>query len=223
MASLSPPGLDLVWSKELEPDLRLFQIQVANETLSEEVMRGFDRNPRRIVDRRFDAPITSVKFGGRIEFLATFDIAEIAEWVWMEVRRRSPVLSGNYQDSHIVMVNGTSRAVLGELQPTDRVQIVNTRPYARKIEGGGGPTTPSKPPQSLQAPNGVYRMVYRAARARFGRNAFIDWKWVKLDLGVSAWGLQGGRSKGVAHNRERKRILRPMIYPAIQIYQQQTQ
>ena len=223
MASVSAPGLDLVWSRELEPDLREFQVQVANETLAEEIAQGFDSRPRRIVDRRFDAPITSVKFGGRIEFLASFDLAEIAEWVWMEVRRRSPILSGDYQDSHVIMVNGTSRAVLGELQPTDRVQIVNTRPYARKIEGGGGPSGPTKAPQSLQAPNGVYRMVYRAARSRFGRNAFIDWKWVKLDLGVRAWGLQGGRSKGVVHDRARKRILRPMVYPAIQIYQQQLQ
>ena len=221
MAYVSSPRIDTVWPQELEPDLRQFQVQVANETLSEEIALGFDSRPRRIVDRRFDAPITSVKFGGRIEFLASFDITEIAEWIWREVIRRSPVESGRYQDAHVVMVNGTQRAVLGDVLPTDRVQIVNILPYARKIEGGGGISGPAKPPQSLQAPNGVYRAVFRSARAKFGRNAFLDFKWVKLNLGVRAWGLQGGRSKGVIHNRGRAKVLRPMVYPAIQIYQQQ--
>lgn len=205
--------MDQVWDKDLEPDLRRYQIQVAREALAEEQAGGFDRDPRTIVDRRFDAPIEDVKFGGRIEFVARADMGEITEFVWREVIRRSPVLTGRYQDSHIIMVNGQQVPVLGSLLPSDRVQIVNIQPYARKVEGGGGINGPSTRPLSLQAPNGVYRMVYRAAQRRYGKTAFIDFKWVQLNLGVRVLALQGG-------GKNRKRVLKPHIYPAIQIYQQ---
>lgn len=213
---MATENIAVVWDEVLEPDIRLFQIETARRVLAEEQARGFDRNPRVIVDRRFDAPIESVKPFGRIEFVQRVDIGEVVEWIWKRLLERSPVLTGRYQDSHIVMINGVQvpdiRAIGLEqrgYQPGDRIQFVNTQPYARKIEKG----------HSVKAPNGVYRTVFAAARRRYGRNLFIDYKFVKLNLGVKVRGFQGGRSKGVRHNRPRKRVLRDQVYPAIQLYQ----
>lgn len=201
--------LALVWDEVLEPDIRQFQIMTARHVLAEEQARGFDREPRVIVDRRFDAAIETVKPFGRIEFVERVDIGEVVEWIWKRLLERSPVLTGRYQDSHIVMINGASVPDIRGYKPGDRIQIVNIQPYARKVERG----------QSIMAPNGVYRGVFNAARRRYGRNLFIDFRYVKLDLGVEVTGFQGGRSKGVQHNRARKRVKRPQVYPSIQLYQ----
>lgn len=222
--------LTTVWDKEIEPDLRAFQIAIAREALAEEQLRGFDRNPRVIVDRRFDAPVESVKFGGRIEYAARFPIDDVVAEIFAELVARSPVLTGDYRDSHVVMVNNQSIAYQQgqalNLQDGDRVQIVNTQPYARKIEGGGrvrrnrrGTNTQrverSGSALSAQAPNGVYRVVWSWAKQRFGSLAFVDFKWVKLDTNVrvrAKWAegtKHGGPGGGyVAQN-----------YPAILLFQ----
>ena len=93
-----------VWDEELEPDLRKYQVTVARQALAEEQVRGFDERPRRIVDRRYDVPIEAVRFGGVIEFIARGDIAELLRWIFAEIVRRSPVLTGRYRDSHIIMI-----------------------------------------------------------------------------------------------------------------------
>jgi hypothetical protein len=201
-ARVTTDRLDKVWDSDIAPDIRKYQIAVAREAFAEEKRRGFDKNARTVIDRRrYDAPIESVQSFGVIEYIARVDIREAAEWVWAEVIRRSPVDSGRYQDSHVVMINGVSVDSLDGYQPGDKIQIVNIQPYSRKIERG----------LSLLAPNGVYRLVYAAARRRF-RDAFVQHKWVKLDSGVKVSGLAGG-------GRRRERKMRDAVYPAIQIFQ----
>lgn len=222
----------LIWDKEMVPNLRQFQIDVARQVLAEEQARGFDRNPRIIVDRRHDAPVESVKFAGRIEYAARSAIDDIVAEVYAELVELSPVLSGDYRDAHLVMVNGASIDYRPgqplNLKDGDRVQIVNTQPYARKIEGGGSVVhrwhgrrkrrrgqmlriTRSSDALSPQAPNGVYRVVWRRARDRFGAVAFVDFKWVKIEGGLS---VRARWAQGTKHNG---RVAQN--YPSIQIYQ----
>jgi hypothetical protein len=220
MARAPRNSIAAVWDEALEPDVRQYQVAVARQVLAEEQLRGFDERPVRIVDRRTNAPVESVRAFGVIEFVSRADLADVARWVFAELVRRSPVgPTGRYQKSHLVFLNrasvGDMEAALRVYKPGDRIQIVNTQPYARKIEGRkqskakGGAIKPL----SKQAPNGVYRAVYAAARRRFAqRGIFFDFTYRKLDLGVTAWGLQGG-------GRNRKRIRRPIVYPQIQIYQ----
>lgn len=219
--------IDTVWDKDLEPDIRKLQVRIAREVLAAEQAKGFDPKPRRIVDRRYDAPLEAVKPFGVIEFVARGDVLAVARWIYQQLKAKSPVLTGRYRSSHIIMVNEAAlRGTLDELRdfrPGDRIQIVNTQPYARKIEGRGKSFRGGMlPALSKQAPNGVYRSVYAAARRRFGKVAFIDFTYRKLDLGVTAWGYQGGgwaRKDGASTQHRRKRIRRPLVYPVIKIFQ----
>lgn len=163
---------------------------------------------RSIVDGRFDADPNTVKPYGKIEFVRR-DLGEIVEYVWKELIRRSPVLTGRYQDSHVLMINGVQAQDISAVKPGDRVQFVNTQPYARKIEGGGTVQNPAVKPQSMSAPNGVYRVVYRSAKRLYGKAAFIDFRWKRLNLGVRVMRHSGGGSH--------KRTLADMIYPVISI------
>jgi hypothetical protein len=230
MARSARERIDTIWDADLVPDIREYTKTVARQVLAEEQMKGFDEKPRRIVDRQFDAPLDAVRPFGVIEFIARGDIAELLRWIWAGILRRSPVLTGRYKGSHLIMLNGTSigsdpEAVIAKYKPGDRIQIVNTMPYAKKIEGrsktkAGGAAVRG---QSKKAPNGVYRAVFGAATRRYGKVAFIDFKYVKLDTGVTVMGYQGGAhftaKKNAGDIRRRKRIKRPAVYPSIHISQ----
>lgn len=98
----------------------------------------------------------------------------------------------HYYESVVMLVNG--RAVISEgqsgvvkllsvqnmknIKPSDRVMFMNIQPYARRLEQGAARFRP--PPRdraftyrprtvnwSLQAPNGVFRVVAREAQRRF--------------------------------------------------------
>jgi len=197
-----------VIDKNLREHLRVITYSVAKQALAEEQARGFDPDPIVVTDRSYGRPEIMVKHGGRIEYHAHENVREIVEWIFRQLIMRSPLASGRYAGSHILMVNGVQHdfdlvgggiPFFSEIEDTDRIQIVNTTPYARRIERGW----------SQMTPRGVYRVVHGMARRRFGRLAFIDLKWVKLNLGYNV--------RGWSNQHQTRRILRPQIYPAIQI------
>jgi len=197
---------------KLQGDIQKFTVEVARKVLADAEARDPTwKQHKTIVDRRHNAAPETVKPGGRIEFVRN-DLGEIVEWIWSELIRRSPVLTGRYQDSHVIMVDGVQVQDIRGIQPGHKVQIINTQPYAKKIEGGGDPSGATTTPQSPRAPNGVYRAVFRAAKRRYGKAVFLDYRWVKLSLGVKVWGKAGG-------SKYNKRVKRDMVYPAIQIRQ----
>lgn len=201
-------------------------IRSAETALREEVARGFDAQPVVVTDGVPRRDYGQVRPFGRIEFIRRPQMAEAVLWALDMLRKRSPVLTGRYVQSHTVMLNGVQivgdlRTALRTVKETDRVQIVNPQPYAKKIEGrkarsrGRGSSrtkTPAQAGLSRQAPRGVYeRVVLPLLVQRYGRSMFFDFKYVKLDTGVKVKGWQGG---GAA----RKRILRDHVYPALQFF-----
>jgi hypothetical protein len=213
--SVRTERIDDVWDKELQPDLRQYVINTARDVLREEQSRGFDAHPKTIVDRRHNAAIESVKTYGTIEFLAQAELGEIVDWVYRRLVQVSPVLTRRYVKAHLILVNGSevSERRLKEIGPGDRVQIVNPLPYARKLEGGarftGWASRHDRTARrmvagsSVQAPSGIYRVVFRQAKQRFGKIAFIDYKFVSLEGGL------------LIPDSKNKRLR----YPCIQIYQ----
>lgn len=118
----------------------------------------------------------------------------------------------HYYESTVMLVNG--RAVISEgqragdikllslpnlknIKPSDRVMFLNIQPYARRMEQGAARFRP--PPQdrpfryrprtvnwSLQAPNGVFRVVAREAQRRFKGIAQIRFTYAQAPaLGYS--------------------------------------
>jgi hypothetical protein len=107
-------------------------------------------------------------------------------------------------------VEGNVWGALRNVRPTDRVQIVNPQPYARKIEGATANRRTGRGKRaalSRQARSGVYRVVLRALVNRFGKALFFDFKYVKLNTGIKVWGKRGAR-----------RVQRDQVYPALQFF-----
>jgi len=192
-------------------------IRAAEAALTAEVAKGFDNEPVVVTDGVRLRDYEQVKPFGRIEFIARPNMADAVLWALTELQKKSPVLTGRYASHHTVMVNGVEvagniKAALQSVKPTDRVQIVNPEPYAKKLEGQAA----SRRRQvkriaglSRQAPNGVYRAVLAELVSRYGKSMFFDYKFVKLDSG----------RKYVRHGKGRRsKAGRDYVYPALQFF-----
>lgn len=194
-------------------------VSTAMDVLRREVGKGFDTEPVVITDGVVRRDPRQVKPFGKIEFVARTQIADAVLWALTELQKKSPVLTGRYASSHTVMINnaevqGNIRVALTKVKVGDRVQIVNTQPYARKIESATASKKTGRTKRralSKQAKGGVYRPVLRMIVRRWGKSVYVDFKYVKLNLGVKVWGLQGG-------GKNRKKVQRDQIYPALQFF-----
>ena len=194
-------------------------IRTAERALREEVARGFDAAPVVVTDGMPRRDYNLVKPFGKIEFIADTALADAVRWALTELQKKSPVLTGRYAQSHTVMLNG--KEIQGNIWQalrsaglTDRVQIVNPQPYARKIESARANKKTGRGARaalSKQAKAGVYQPVVRALVQRYGSSMFFDFKYVKLDTGVKVWGQSGG-------SKSAKRVQRDQVYPAVQFF-----
>lgn len=189
--------------------------------------KGFGQHqPIVITDGRPNRAPQDVRPFGRIEFRRRANMADAVLLALDELRKASPVLTGRYVSAHTVLLNGAEiranlRQTLLNVKPTDRVQIVNPQPYARKIEGARANKKTGRGVRkaaSKQAKSGVYRKVHRLLLARFGRTMFIDFTYVKLEGGVKVWGDQGGRYGRNGAKGTVKRVQRDQVYPAFKFF-----
>ncbi|MBI1207504.1 MAG: hypothetical protein GC191_09490 [Azospirillum sp.] len=142
------------------------------------------------VDGRQSGSEDQVRPGGTIEyhFQVVGDVVDAVYRLLVEASPVGPAKAGHYRDDHWLYVNGRRRDASAEgarieLVPGDEVVFLNSRPYARKIEGGFRRIHPDpavsdykrrrygkkvrRAGQSVQAPGGVYELVVREARRRF--------------------------------------------------------
>ncbi len=197
-------------------------IATGEAALKAEVARGFDSQPVVITDGVPRRDYHDVKPFGTFEFARRAQMADAVLWALAELQRLSPIgpeEGGHYRDDHVVLKNGVQlggdlRAELMNVKPDDRVQIVNTRIYARKIEGATSSKRSGRKRRkasSRQAPGGVYRVVQRTLLSRFGRVMFFDFGYVSLNTGALVRGWQGGGAN-------RRRVLRNQVYPALKFF-----
>ncbi|MCW5705252.1 MAG: hypothetical protein KIT82_22060, partial [Bradyrhizobium sp.] len=171
-------------------------VQIATE---ERARAGLGSDTVVVTDGVRGKAVQEVKPFGKVVFVARPNIAEAVLWALAKLIERSPVgpaASGHYRDDHIVMINGMAvtgnlRVALAEVGPGDRIQIVNPRIYARKLEGATAKARTQRARRrgsSRQAPNGIYRVVQRLVVQRYSKSLFVDFKYVKLNTGVRVWG-----------------------------------
>jgi hypothetical protein len=179
----------------LDRDIREAHLRIVHEDLPREVRRGFDAEPVVVTDGVRLRDYLDVRPFGRIEFLRREGLRTVVEYAHTELVRlspRGPAEGGHYAETHVVLLNGigleTSRLdVLEDVKPGDKVQIVNTMPYARKIEGARANRRKrwsGRRGQSRQAPGGVYRKVQLDVTRRFGGTVFVDYRLEKLQIGM---------------------------------------
>lgn len=145
--------------------------------------------PRKtFVDGREGASLELVRPDGVIvaEWGLVGDILfKIAE----ELRKVSPVRSGRYQASHTLFADGTEVPVGKEIPQASQYVFLSDVVYSIKIEG-----VPGRPPQSKQAPKGVYQIT--AAKFRGDNRAKVRFEWRKPYQGQFIAGKAGNKSDG---------------------------
>jgi len=140
------------------------------------------------VDGRQGAPLESVKPNGtiRVEFQL---VTEALAWIFEQLQKHSPVLTGRYANSHELFADGAQVDNPNAAPPAEEYVFLNTQPYARKIEGDL-----SREPSSKQAPEGVYEAVATLAQQKFGKIGKIRFSYRTPIGGQIAGGRVGDRS-----------------------------
>lgn len=134
------------------------------------------------VDGRDNAPLASVRPNGVI--VAEFKLIEdVLIWIGDQLEKHSPVKSGRYRSSHVLLADGVEVDRRGNIPHAEEYVFINTQPYARKIESGS----------SSRAPQGVYQAVASLSR-RFGNVAKVSFSYrVPLFGAVQSWAQSGSR------------------------------
>lgn len=150
---------------------------------------GADPTPQVFVDGREGAPLESVRPDGVI--VANFNpLLAALEWIGEQLLLASPRLTGKYERSHVLEIDGVKWDGIGPMPDGERYVFFNTTPYARKIEPKerivhrralyGDRRRFHKDVyhdfgQSDQAPEGVYAAVAVTADTRFSNIAKITY------------------------------------------------
>lgn len=142
------------------------------------------------VDGTLGAPLTSVKAGGVI--VVDFQlVAELLEWIDLQLILHSPMKTGRYLRSHRLFADGVqidideSGRIPVNVPAADQYVFINIVPYARKIERGS----------STQAPDGVYEVVAHLAQQRFRGLARISFSFRTAIGGGIVGGKLGNRAQ----------------------------
>jgi hypothetical protein len=86
---------------------------------------------------------------------------DVFAWIAAELEAFAPVRSGRFKRSFAFFVDGIAADPAGEIPEGREFVFLSSAPYAGKIEGE------HEPPESRQAPNGVFEAVAALARMRF--------------------------------------------------------
>lgn len=118
-------------------------------------------------------------------------VATALRFIADELKKVSPVRSGRYQASHTLFADGTEVPVGKEIPQAAEYVFLSDVVYAVKIEG-----TVGKPPQSKQAPKGVYQITAIKANGIYGNTAKVRFEWRKPYRGGLVGGREGNKSDG---------------------------
>ncbi|MFT8613826.1 MAG: hypothetical protein ABF727_14685 [Gluconobacter oxydans] len=151
-----------VWrDKTLSP--AALSAHLASEAIKarDQAVRSGDAPPHwvTIVDGRQGAPETSVQPDGFI--LYKFNVMGLAAQAALQLcKERSPVRSGRYRDSWMVVVDGRPWTEdVADIPEGVSVIIINPQPYARKIDTGAM--------KNMSVPPGIIEAVRKLVKRKF--------------------------------------------------------
>jgi hypothetical protein len=156
-----------------------------------------------IVDGRRGAPLDSVNPNGG-QIVTEFElVGDVLKWIANELNERSPYLKGDYLRGHTVFADGREIDVGAVIPDAEEYVLINTVPYARKIEIG---RTRAGRAFLLQVPNRIYERTAADASRRFGNIARVRFGY----RGVVGRAISG---RGRAHNRSETRFPAIVVRP----------
>lgn len=129
---------------------------------------------------------------------------DVLTWIARTLRDRSPVRSGTYRDSHLLLADGVIVAtaadvIAGANIPDAReYSFVSPEPYSRKIEVG---KTAAGRDFVIAVPNRIYERTARDANGKFP-DAAVSYSLEPFDGGaVGAWARTPSAARHAAHVR----------------------
>lgn len=169
------------WAREVEVSLQpkaraadiaaYATVALAGAQVINRAVLGYAPKVKTIVDGRVGGALTTVKSdGGNIVF--EFEVVQdVLRWIMMALREASPVLSGAYRDSHILLAD-EKEADVDRLVPLARQYVfTNSVDYARRLEVG---RRADGTPFVIQVKPRIYARVAERAKSEFaGRGLMI--------------------------------------------------
>lgn len=125
------------------------------------------------------------------------------------LRKRSPVLTGRYQSTHVVMIGSQVVAPDVEIAADEEVMLVNTQPYARVLEVGN---------VRVKAPgDAIYQATRQVVQRQFGKAVDIRFRMVTIPGGYRLKGRFRRGYKPFARRKMRADTAAGaiMTYPAL--------
>jgi hypothetical protein len=104
-------------------------------------------------------------------------VVDVLQWIGDTLRERSPIVSGDYRDGHILFVDGVEVPMGTQIPAATEYVFTDLVPYARKIEVG---KTESGRDFVIQVPNRIYERTFKDAKARFGKQVRISFGYEAL-------------------------------------------
>ena len=158
-----------------------------------------DRSAQDALSERFRNEARAVGRLNHPGIVAIYDLgSDVIQWIFDELRRTAPVLTGAFKESIAGYVDGAEVSGPPAIPPGAReVVFVATVPYARKIERG----------QSRMAKDGVFEAVSALARRRFGNIANIRFSYrspLGGDTRLEKWARAKNRAKRGQAARDRR-------------------
>lgn len=118
--------------------------------------------------------------------------AEVIPWIMAELIRRSPIGpaggAGTYREQHLLFADGVQVHMSENLPPAAEYAIINSTPYARKIEIGA---TRSGRPFVISAEPRLYDSVSHEAASRFRNIVKISYTFRPLEGGYQLVSKRG--------------------------------
>jgi hypothetical protein len=166
--SIEPLDLDVqaIIEEELSPAARSRVLaQAARDELAateatNQAALGYEPRHTTMVDGAIGADESRVRPDGEIVY--TFDLVQdLFAWIAGELASFAPVRSGRYLLAFLFFVDGALASLEGEVPDGHEYVFMSAVPYAGKIEGE------HRPPESEQAPNGVFEAIAALAQLAF--------------------------------------------------------
>ncbi len=217
----------LIWTKSQ-------LLVISDQALAEEQAKGFDKKPLLLVDGSRTKNLSDVNPLGQIEYVAKQDLGDILTIAMDSVLALSKVKSGEYKAAHRVTLNGQEVAdsMAGlqkwldsspEIRENDIIRIVNTQPYARKLELLGVTSERSAPRKVekkrkgvktgifMKKPNGAYQLTYRKLQ-QYKKNLSVNFQFIPgSQLGLKKYTDKKGREKDAKFKKGGRTYLYPSI------------
>jgi hypothetical protein len=196
-------------------------IEIAQITLKEELLKGFDKEYITSVDSKVGKRLEDVKPFGKIEYTARVEASDILNFIYKSLINRSAIDRGTYVDLNYVFVNRTLvakneselKAYIAKgtkYKSGDVIRFVNMAPYAGWLErrgiSAGGRKSPRKVkskdksnrrPDGVFAANGTYFLTSRSVIRKYKFNSRIEFQWIsgsQLDFSLAPSADKRGRT-----------------------------